>query len=568
MIPAGNYLLIGRTGAGKSSLINTIAQAPIAPVGNAYACTRNITMYSFNTPAGSYVLYDSPGFCEDDNPDTDDVYFKALRGFLAGQVSDDAEINLLFAVRTGNKRVRSEDFEVVKYLARLIAKFRIPVLLVATWADFADGGESVRCQLDQLRIQFLSMLDLALMKSTNRTLCANGFTGAYAVDNNSGAWHCSWSPIEVASKSPPDLYAAYESIIGHPAAFICEWINATGHNPEHLNASNMTKLLDGRIFNLTQYPLTSRQEVPDLINNPAVEIGNHSGEMPHFDIDSSTVLAATIDSVHQDILRIFRVRSTRVVHQVFRDLSEDYRKCVESLLHVAPSRGFSDTMCRHIVSLYAAREISLGLYRIAEVRKISILPWQVLAERITIFGQMLVRLLEASGDVYLSEQIILFVQATLHLPCEHEFDVLVAHLLNCSGMIYLATVYTEWACYPRSQDEQIHSYWFPDMSNTIEWLGESSGMPYSATILLENLNPKPRASRASAFIALAKTQPRCMQMLLNHAHGRLQGESWLVSKRQMNQILLEKAARAHQACVIPDNSWDADYYPPWHEDES
>lgn len=563
MIPAGNYLLFGRTGVGKSSLINTIAQASIAPVNSAYVCTQDITSYSFETPSGKYVLYDSPGFCEDDDPDTDDRYFKALRGFLAKKASEHTEINLLFAVRAGSKRVRSEDFEVVKYLARLISKHQVPVLLVATWSDFANNVESVRDQLNQLRIQFLSMLDLALIKSTSRNLCASGFAGAYAVDNNSGAWLCSWSPIEVACSSPPNSYAPYETVVGHPEAFILKWIDAMGHNPGELIASQMTKLLDGRIFNLTQYPLTTRKEAPDLINNPALGIGCFSGKMLHCDIDSQGVLAATIDSVHQDVSRLFRIRSTRDVYQRFRDLSEDYKKCVGSLLYVAPSRGFSDEMCRHIVSLYAFREISLGLHKIAQARKISILTPQVLVERIAIFGQMLIKLLRVCSDVYLSEQLTLFVQAALFLPHDHEFDVLVEHILNCSGMLYLATVYAEWACYPSSQEEHIYSYWFPDMSNAIDWLRESSGMPYSAAILVKNLNPKLRTTHAFAFAALAKRYPRYMQVLLIHACDRLQRESWLVPKQQINRILLDKAAR----CEVM-YSEDVDYCPPWREDNS
>jgi len=567
MIPAGNYLLFGRSGVGKSSLINTIAQASVAPIDSTYSCTKGITLYSFETPAGNYALYDSPGFCEDDDPDTDDRYFRALRAFLATRVSKDSEINLLFVVRAERTRFYSEDFKVVDYLARLISKCKVPVLLVATWSDFANGVESVRDQLKQLRIQYLSMLDLELIKSTSRHICASGFAGAYAVDNNTGAWLCSWSPIEVTSSSQLNSYAQYENIIGHKEAKILEWIDAMGHNPGDLIATKMTKLLDGRIFNLTQYPLTTRKEAPDLINNTVIDIVSFSGKMLHCEIDRQDILADAIDSVHQDVSRLFRIRSTRHVNQRSRDLFDDYETCVSSLLDVAPNRGFNDEMRRHIVSLYASREISLGLHKIAQARKISILSPQVRAERLAIFGEMLIELFEYSSDVYLSEQLILFVQATLFLPCDHEFDVLVEHILNCSGMLYLATVYAEWACYPSSQDKRIVSNWYPDMSNAIDWLMESSSMPYYAAALLENLNPKLRTSDASALAALARSHPKCMQVLLMHTCNRLQSEPWLVSKQVMNRILLDKAAR-YQAYVLPDNSWDLDYFPPWREDDS
>jgi len=90
---------------------------------------------------------------------------------------------------------------------------------------------------------------------------------------------------------------------------------------------------------------------------------------------------------------------------------------------------------------------------------------------------------------------------------------------------------------------------------------------YSAATLIKNLNPKLRASHAFSFAALAKRYPRCMQVLLIHTCERLQCQSWLVSKHQINRILLDKAAR-YQAYVLPDNSWDVDYCPPWREDNS
>jgi len=555
MIPAGNYLLFGRTGVGKSSLINTIAQASIAPVDSAYVCTQDITSYSFETPAGKYVLYDSPGFCEDDNPDTDDGYFKALRGFLAKKVSDDTGINLLFAVRAGSKRVRSEDFEVVKYLARLVSKYQVPVLLVATWSDFANGVQSVRDQLNQLRIQFLSMLDLALIKSTSRNVCASGFAGAYAVDNSSGAWLCSWSPIEVTCSSSLNSYAAYETIIGHPEAFIHEWIDAMGHNPGELISSQMTQLLDGRIFNLTQYPLTTRKEVADLINNTVLDIGCFSGRMLRCNIDSHGILALNIDSVHKDVLRSFRIRNTRYVQYRLSNVFEDYKECFKHILPVSSSEGFRPEMWRHIISLYASREISFGLYKIAEKRNISTYTPQVLAERIGIFGQMLIKLLSYSGDAYLSEQLTIFVQAALFFPIEHDFNVVVEHLLNFSGIFYLATVYAEWACYPRSHYDRPYSIYFPDMCNAIEWLMDSASMPYSAAALVENLDLN---SHLREFITLAKEQPRLMQVLLTYASDRLQSESWLVHKCQKQQIQLQ---------VGLNEDYAEDYIPPWRDND-
>ena len=52
MLPAGNYLLFGRTGVGKSSIINTLAQASLANIDNARVCTQQISSYRFDSPGG------------------------------------------------------------------------------------------------------------------------------------------------------------------------------------------------------------------------------------------------------------------------------------------------------------------------------------------------------------------------------------------------------------------------------------------------------------------------------------------------------------------------------------
>ena len=52
MISAGTYLLFGRTGVGKSSVINTLAQDSLANVNNARVCTYDISSYRFDSPGG------------------------------------------------------------------------------------------------------------------------------------------------------------------------------------------------------------------------------------------------------------------------------------------------------------------------------------------------------------------------------------------------------------------------------------------------------------------------------------------------------------------------------------
>jgi GTPase Era involved in 16S rRNA processing len=60
------YLLVGRTGVGKSSFINSVFGEYIAETAEYEACTRVIEHYVYNSPWGDVCLIDTPGLAEDD----------------------------------------------------------------------------------------------------------------------------------------------------------------------------------------------------------------------------------------------------------------------------------------------------------------------------------------------------------------------------------------------------------------------------------------------------------------------------------------------------------------------
>ncbi len=64
-----NILLLGRTSAGKSSLINTLFTVPMVPT-DALPNTDRITHYDWQTPDGDrLILWDTPGYEQADRPD-------------------------------------------------------------------------------------------------------------------------------------------------------------------------------------------------------------------------------------------------------------------------------------------------------------------------------------------------------------------------------------------------------------------------------------------------------------------------------------------------------------------
>lgn len=261
MIPPGTYLLFGKTGAGKSSLVNSIGQSSYAKTSNSHACTSTIDTYSFETPAGRYLIYDTPGLCEDEDVSTDDQYISEVIRFL----SDQPIITILFVVRSDVTRLRSEDIEVIRGLARILSQRHTPVCFVATNFNFSSSIQCPRDSLRRLRAQYLIALDSELLLLTQRRLCIGGFLSSYGVDNVRRVWLEDFGgPIPV--NEPLDI-DALESSLGHKIRDLRIWIHRAGHDPSTVLCSDLFFLFAGRLWNLGVSSALKQSELkPDFLS--------------------------------------------------------------------------------------------------------------------------------------------------------------------------------------------------------------------------------------------------------------------------------------------------------------
>jgi GTP-binding protein EngB required for normal cell division len=554
MIPAGNYLLIGRTGVGKSSLINTLAQASLAAVDYSYACTKAIASYAFDTPAGSYVLHDSPGFCEDDNPETDADYFSKIKDFIDGKTIESCDISLLFTIRLGSTRVRSEDHKVVEYLAELLLRFRLPVVLVATWADFTSSDQSVRRQLDLARIQYLAMIDKSLLELSDKKLCAAGFDGAYAVDNVSAAWMSSWKPLILKSNNFSAL-ASYEAEVGHPVAFISNWISAGDSDSSALVTANKLNLLAARIENLTSYPFRTDVLLPDfLVVKPTgsssqidqgeftqkVDSGecSYKGFVPYIYIDDDDLLSSIDELGCVSIKKFFGIQSLDAVELVLRRLSQSHAECCTLLRPIASTRGLSGHMCRHLVSLYAVKGILEDLYIIlsqVEVSRLQHLTSSgafLLEERIASFGTLLSSLYSLVGKAYLLDESIAFVEAGFHPPPFYQFGHVKKHFLNCIVILYVSVVFAEWALFPRPIEVFRDHYWPIYADDILAWITSSSPLYGYSELALNAF----RSADWRAIVMLAMDCPGSMSCFLEDITRSLTRGPLLISESSFRAL--------------------------------
>lgn len=134
------FLLMGRTGVGKSSTINSLMGYPIAKVGDYTPTTMEVEEHRLPIEGANFLVVDTPGLC-DDLPDkgNDQKYMQLVREKIKNMDC------LLYVTQLDEPRVRSDE----KYGIQLMTKtFTENIwknsVIVFTYADRIENVQKFR----------------------------------------------------------------------------------------------------------------------------------------------------------------------------------------------------------------------------------------------------------------------------------------------------------------------------------------------------------------------------------------------------------------------------------------
>jgi GTPase Era involved in 16S rRNA processing len=182
------FLLVGRTGVGKSSFINS-AFGNVAKISDFEPCTKSIEIYAYNTLLGDVCLIDTPGLAEDE-VSLDYSYLD----LILNKVDLSTIHAILYVSRLDETRFYPDEKRTLRALTeRLGSDIWNSSIIVFTFA--ASVSREKRKEKIQKKYSQISNFLLSIMTGMNSSIEFQGFSQCWVIDNQVSNWTEEGIPI-------------------------------------------------------------------------------------------------------------------------------------------------------------------------------------------------------------------------------------------------------------------------------------------------------------------------------------------------------------------------------------
>ena len=154
-----NMMVIGKTGAGKSTLINGMFGENLAPTGTGFPVTMEVGSYSKNNYP--FIIMDWPGF-ELDGDNSIEVQFDEIKKVITLGNKTKKPQNMihcvLYCVSATGHRFEDAEIDFIKKLLAETGKNKIPVILVITQAFMKKDTLALKENIEELELPFADVV--------------------------------------------------------------------------------------------------------------------------------------------------------------------------------------------------------------------------------------------------------------------------------------------------------------------------------------------------------------------------------------------------------------------------
>ena len=210
-----SFIFLGRTGVGKSSIINFLAKREACETNPYRACTKEPIRVSIQVRDNRIDLIDTPGLCEGD-PILDEYYLSRIDEILL-----DIKVTPVIVFRADENRLRSEDNRV---LQSLIMRYGPRLFLNGElYLTFAGNLSTEYDSIVRERVRQIAVTILELQQSLKQCLFP-GFSDIRLLDTSEKRFYKLELPNNNISKRLLKIshsasnYEAISKIMGIPVS--------------------------------------------------------------------------------------------------------------------------------------------------------------------------------------------------------------------------------------------------------------------------------------------------------------------------------------------------------------